>query len=1294
MHHVYRSAYSVETPYELRDAIAKDLSSSNCPERIMGKPLTVFVFTGQGSQYAGMGRNLFRTCQVFRDSILECNAICTRLGYESFLDLIVNDDVKRLDITPAQSQLALVSLELALVEMWKAWGIIPDIVMGHSLGEYAALCTAGVLSVYDVLYIVGKRGQMMQRKCAPYTHSMLAVESDVDLVRTALEHEGFSGCTISCINSSSSTVVSARLEDLISLRAHFDSVRTSILKVPYAFHSPQVDVILEELESVSTHVRFNKPMIPVISTLTGLAVEDEGVFGPCYLARQAREPVNFLQAMQTCQERFGSDNTTWLEIGPSRVCLDLVRLTLPLVGERTVSTLKPNKDCWETISKAAAQLYTTGADVKWSNYHMEHQKSLHFIEMPTYSFDAKNYWIPYEGDWALMNKDHPATAKALPPFSTTCLQHIAHEAHEDSMSSVTFTSDLSEPSLFETIQGHLVLGLGLCPSSVLTDMAITAASYLFERMEGTKPVPSMDVAKMEIFHPLVVLPGQSNVFLKLHAKRLKGSGCVEVSCNSERASISQQHAHCIVEYGSHATWKKEWAHSQHLVKARSETLVDAAKSGLAHNVLQGMVYKLFANLVLYSERYRSIHEVYMDNNLNEAAATLSFRETESADKFTISPYWVDGIIHLGGFILNGHVNTSQEFTYICTGWDNLRIPTDLSPGHMYSSYAHMQPTGHGLFVGDVFLLRDGETVAGCKSLKFQQIRRTSLQALLSTAAEKSGNNPLATSETTLLPSDESFSEAETNHSSRPVLSRGRNSASIAESPIMDIRGIIAEEADIQGSELPADVSFDELGIDSILKMHICAKIQERTGVILPPSVFDTYPTVTTLLDHIEKDWQSSSATTIDSENTTLSCSPASSVTSANSPEDTDVFDVLLSTICAETGIDSSAMGPSSVFSDLGVDSLIGIAVVSRVRDQTGRMIPSSFFRDHPTISAARNALDTSRPTPSTTDRSSPCKPVICKPDRFSRSVFLQGNPDCKAPALFLVADGSGSPASYHHIPPLPSGIAVYGLESPFCHQPMEWDCSFEDVAAMYKDAIRKVQPHGPYIIAGWSLGGMQAFEISRHLLLEGEQVRGLLLIDAPSPELLMHVPEPTMEVLETIGLFSALRKAGMRGKALVRTQQHLMQSIHSLNNYVPKPMDSEHRPDFVSIIWGTSGVFEELGGKVIEATHLAARNQGTIDPHEMHELQRWMTAPREDFGPNGWERLVGTDVDCYQTEGDHFSMMNPPLVCNTLDTLYFKRLTADYHRSMELDSLLPKYWNVSLFQTGRILREPWIYAKP
>lgn len=168
MHHDgFRKAYAVESIDQLIRSIHSDLSSSSEPIAIPRSASYIFTFTGQGAQYLGMGRQLFETNTSFRQNILDLDRICTRQGLPSFKWLVTSSSSES-DPSPSESQLALVSIAVALAFLWQSWGIIPSAVIGHSLGEYAALCVAGVLSVSDTLYLVGKTsgddGKEMCRK--------------------------------------------------------------------------------------------------------------------------------------------------------------------------------------------------------------------------------------------------------------------------------------------------------------------------------------------------------------------------------------------------------------------------------------------------------------------------------------------------------------------------------------------------------------------------------------------------------------------------------------------------------------------------------------------------------------------------------------------------------------------------------------------------------------------------------------------------------------------------------------------------------------------------------------------------------------------------------------------------------------------------------------------------------------------------------------------------------------------------------------------------------------------------
>ena len=1256
LHHVFRTAHAVGSTKELIGLITKDLAGSNEPSRANGKPSIAFAFTGQGSQYPGMGKQLFDTCASFRENILAFNSNCLRQGLPPFLDMIIDSKSDTTKMTPTQIQLGLVSLELGLAKFWQSCGIEPDVVIGHSLGEYAALCVAGVLSVSDMLFLVGNRAKIMEEKCTANSHAMLAVQSPVESVLQTLKSEQLSSCEIACINGPSSTVVSGPIEDVKTLKNRLQAgdIKTTLLEVPYAFHSAQMDPILSDFEAIAHNVQFAKPTIAVASTLLGDLVKANGIFTANYLARQARQKVDFVGALRACTSQGVVDEQTlWVENGPASVCLGLVRSTLDLSPARSLASLKPNEDCWKTITKALANAYNSGTKILWPDYHKEYENALTLLDLPTYAFDLKDYWLQYEGDWALKTNDTVSVSPASPPFSTTCLQRVESETYSKDKASVVFVSNAAEPKLYAAIQGHLVTGVGLCPSSVYSDMAFTAASYILSKMEPSKPVPAMDVAKMEVHHPLIVLPNNPDQLIRVSAVRTAGADSVDVSFSSQNGPDTHEHGHCIVHFGDGEEWKSEWARNTYLVKTRIDGLTNSAQVGVSHKILRKMVYKLFAALVAYDEKYHGLEEVFMDSELHEAAASVKFQTSTADGNFTYSPYWIDSIVHLAGFVLNGSVNTPEDIVYISHGWKSLRIAGALSEDKSYSSYVRMQPTGNrGVYAGDVYMFEGNEVVAVCTGLKFQEMKKSVLQTLLGTSKgstqiqQSHARGPATTVDTSIgaksLKKRAAKASAPSARKQKPASATSRPSFS-------GVLHAIAAEVKVDVTDFVDDANFGDLGIDSLLTISIMSNLRSQMGLDLPTSIFTMYPTVAELRVFFEDQYgapepaevddmdDSDSSTDVDTPSNELD----SSVTSVSSSDAMDAADVFISAVATETGIDAREIEPSTLFVDLGVDSLMSIAVLGAVKDRTGRMLPASIFTDYPTVADLRKALG----NPSEPQQSSPKPKAVKTGSQYSsHPVFLQGRLNTGLPTLFMIADGAGSAASYLNLPPMPFGIPVYALESPFLHVPLEFTCSFEEMAAIYVEEIRSIQPRGPYMLGGWSLGGIHAYEVARQLIAQGEHIKGIVMVDSPCPKALPHMPDPTIELMEQTGVFIGIKRAGKPDAPMpLSTKQHLVSCVKALKVYEAIPMQPSHRPDHVVMIWAKDGVFE----RVSETIEKAAEPEPEPEPEgeETHGLKKdWLTAERKSFGPNGWDRLVG-DMECHAIDGDHFSIMNPPRVC-------------------------------------------------
>ena len=442
---------------------------------------------------------------------------------------------------------------------------------------------------------------------------------------------------------------------------------------------------------------------------------------------------------------------------------------------------------------------------------------------------------------------------------------------------------------------------------------------------------------------------------------------------------------------------------------------------------------MFSRVVPYGERYQSLREVFMDSKGHEAAAIVQFMPHASYESFTISPYCIDGMIHLAGFAINAHPSTRDDLVYISTGWDDLCVSVSLSSDISYISYVNMQHSSRGLLTGDVYLLDGNGIVAMCAGLRFQEVKASSLHVLLRSTAKTSDPSgyvpgPSSASKEADLQERRSFRQHRRRGSSTPLSSTSGTST--------DIQSIIALETGMDPSEIPDDVRFEKLGIDSILRVPIISKIQTETDISLSPSIFDDYPTLSALRPYIQNAVRPATSSNSTNEHpSSVALTSGISGTSTPATSHSDAFETLVEIITREAGINIRGLDASTKSSSMGVDQKKIPRVVDTLKSYTGIELSSSFFTEHSTVISALQALEAHETMP-TSRLEAPSKIPDPQKDFCSRSILLSGSHLPGSPILFLMPDGAGSPPSYTDLPALPHGIAIYGLESPFFHEPL------------------------------------------------------------------------------------------------------------------------------------------------------------------------------------------------------------------------------------------------------------------
>ncbi|GAB1694995.1 amino acid adenylation domain-containing protein [Krasilnikovia sp. M28-CT-15] len=495
-HHPHRVAVLATDARQAADLLERSTVHPSRPEGALA-----FVFAGQGSQWVGMGKELYATYPVFRAVLDECAEQVRQITGVDLRGLVfdgVGGDLNR----TAWAQPALFAVQYALARLWQSWGIHPDVVTGHSVGEFVAACLADVMSLPDAVRLVVARGRLMD--ALPDGGAMLSLLASPGAVAELLDQIG-ADVSVAAVNGHDSVVLSGAAGPIDRVRAEADrrDWRSSALRVSHAFHSALMDPILDEFRMVAERVSYQVPRIPVLSNRTGQAVKS---FDAEHWVRHARDTVHFAGCVDSAIEDHAV--TTIIEVSPKPT---LVRFAAR-DGVLVVPTLREGAER-EQILDSLRRLYLDGRSVDWSGVHGPRGER---VALPAYPWQRARHWI------------EPVRRAPRAVAGRSAGVFLGERVEQPGSSEIRFASQV-DPDHPRWLTQHRIFQRVVMPGVAYQDLAFAAAAELgllrpalddFLIHQAMRFADDTEVRDLHV----VLKPAADGHAVEIHSRRADGAG--------------------------------------------------------------------------------------------------------------------------------------------------------------------------------------------------------------------------------------------------------------------------------------------------------------------------------------------------------------------------------------------------------------------------------------------------------------------------------------------------------------------------------------------------------------------------------------------------------------------------------------------------------------------------------------------------------------------------------------------------------------------------------------------------
>ena len=804
------------------------------------KPV-VLVFGGQESNYIGISEDVYRSSKLFRQHLDTVNSLLISAGMESLYPSIFKSEPLQNLIT---LHVALFAVQYASAKSWMECGLKVSAVVGHSFGQFTALCISGALSLPDAVKLISGRASLMQKHWGPEPGSMLFLQADRATVDGILRHmnseRGDLYAEIACHNGPESHVVVGSSDAIAYLQQHVadaqtlrGSIRTKKLNVTNGFHSKFTEPLLPHLASLAMQLEWRQPDIHLETTdeFESNTEPDSQI-----VADHTRRPVFFQRAIERLAARFSQ--CTWIEAGRGSSVIQLVKLSVAdPQGHSFHSPSLTSVNAQDSLTDITVELWKNGYAMQYWPFHRSQKPDYEYFSLPPIQFEKTRHWLGFTGRGLIKDTAAEAVQEVQEIHELLTFMSFRDNTKDEAV----FRIDPQAERFKQMLGGHVMAGQTLAPASLYFEVVARAALLLEDDTQAVKYVPTVDDLSMR--SPI----GQSiNKKISLVLKKLidtRPSWSFTITTEDIDVQSVQPFEHST---GRICLKKRDDAQSAREFE-RFETLTGHRRYGEVMNhpdaeKMQGRhVYRAFNTVVFYGEPFHGIKQVACVGLEAAGNVKITPAPQDPADQRLCDTPMTDSFMQFAGFLVNYFNNPSMEEVLVCMKIEHIEIGGAFDPdAGEWIVYSTMSEGGETDASSDAYIFdaRTKKMVMAAFGFHFSKMSQTLLARML-----KSVNKSAAPTK-----EESSAENAAAQLLEKPVDPQ----AKISLGKRKEVFQILSNVTDVPLGELRDDSTLDDLGVDSLMATEVVNDIRSILGLTIDLSSFLFFPNIQALVKHVDE----------------------------------------------------------------------------------------------------------------------------------------------------------------------------------------------------------------------------------------------------------------------------------------------------------------------------------------------------------------------------------------------------------------------------------------------------------